>query len=77
MKASQVHGHGNLDPHSTLFQIGRLLFPELINRGRAMRLRMVTIALTLGIGLAVTTSVILWKEYGTTRGHSTVTRPLK
>lgn len=36
-----------------LFQIGRLLFPELINRPRTMRLRMLTIFVGLGLVLVI------------------------
>ena len=56
--------------NSILFQIGRLLFPELINHGRKMRRRMLVIALTLGIALVATTAGILWKEYGAMRSYS-------
>jgi hypothetical protein len=36
-----------------LFQIGRLLFPELINRPRAMRSRMLTLLVGLGLILMI------------------------
>ncbi len=67
---SHQAGESPMSPNSVLFQIGRLLFPELINHGRKMRRRMLVIALTLGIVLVATTAGILWKEYGALRMHS-------
>jgi hypothetical protein len=59
-----------LRPDSVLFEIGRLLFPELINHGRRMRRRMLLIALTVGLILVATTAGILWKEHRTSRGYA-------
>lgn len=50
-----------IDRHSTLFQIGRLLFPDLINRSRAMRLRMTIISVVLGIAMAAAMTAFLLK----------------
>lgn len=72
----QHANRSQLRPDSVLFQIGRLLFPELINHGRRMRRRMLLIALTLGLVLVATTAGILWKEHRTSRSH-TAQLPLK
>lgn len=52
-----------MNPHGTLFQIGRLLFPELINRHRALRRRMTLLSAALGLLMVATTVVFLMKVY--------------
>jgi len=66
-----------LDPNSLLFQIGRLLFPELINRGRRMRRRMVLLAATLGVGLVIIIIGIIWKDYGANMSFTKQAMPIR
>lgn len=77
MNKTSMRDRNSLSPNSFLFQIGRLLFPELINHGRRMRFRMMVIFSIIAVSLSALTAVALWKDYGVSRGFSSQVRPLK
>ncbi len=66
-----------LNPNSLVFQVGRLFFPELINRGRAMRFRMRLIFGIFGLALMVGTAAMIFKQSGAVPIQAREAQPLK
>lgn len=60
-----------------LFQIGRLLFPELINRPRTMRARMLTIFVGLGLVLVLGVAGVVVKVSGKAGALPVSSKPIK
>lgn len=60
-----------------LYQIGRLLFPELINRPRAMRFRMLVIFVALGLILVGSVTGVVFKVSRSGGGPAGIVKPIQ
>lgn len=59
------------------FEIGRLLFPDLINRPRVMRTRMLTIFTALGLVLVLGVAAVVVKVSRSSGRPGIAAKPIK